>query len=141
MATIDRTGAGARRYRVGLIVLAVLAVAGVVAWNWREPPQMGADEGVFRTVDALFTAVTGRDERRLGDCEQRLKGYRDAGKLPPDAADALDAIIRQARSGRWESAAERLYAFMMVQRREGAVDHAPKAVKAAKAKGSPKGRS
>ena len=27
------------------------------------PPQMGADEQVFRTVDALFTAVTARDEK------------------------------------------------------------------------------
>ena len=51
---------------------------------------MGADEEVFTTVDALFTAVTAHDEKLLGDCEQRLHAYRDAGKLPGDAADYLD---------------------------------------------------
>jgi hypothetical protein len=86
---------------------------------------MGADEDVFRTVDALFTAVTARDERLLGQCAQRLQDYRAAGRLPPDAADALDRIIAKARAGSWETAAERLYDFMRAQKREGVTGHRP----------------
>jgi hypothetical protein len=100
----------------GAVVLAILLV-GWLIWRTR-PPQMGADEEVFRTVDALFTAVTARDEKRLGQCEQRLQALRAAGKLPADASGHLDGIIRKARQGRWEPAAENLYTFMLAQRRE-----------------------
>jgi hypothetical protein len=99
---------------------AVLAVVALVAWN--RTPQLGTDEEVFRTVDALFTAVTARDERLLTQCEQRLKAYRAAGKLPADAGDALDRIVAKARSGSWEGAAERLYDFMKSQKREGVAE-------------------
>jgi len=81
---------------------------------------MGADEEVFTTVDALFTAVTARDENLLRQCEQRLHASRDVGKLPADASNYLDGVIRKAKAGSWESAAERLYDFMTAQRREGA---------------------
>src|SRR5262245_5205628 len=97
------------------------AVAAVVLYAFlTRPPQMGASEEVFHTVDALYTAVRNHDERRLGECEQRLKGYLDEGKLPPAASRSLDGIIRQARSGSWQPAAEGLYRFMLAQRREGA---------------------
>ena len=114
MATTDRN-------RVALIVLGVVAAtrAIVLFLNLGSPPQMGADEEVFRTVDALFTAVTGRNEKQLAQCEQRLKGYSEAGRLPPKAARSLDGIIATARTGRWQPAAERLYDFMKVQKREG----------------------
>jgi hypothetical protein len=87
---------------------------------------MGADEDVFKTVDALFTAVTARDAKLLRQCEQRLQALQGAGKLPGDAADYLAGVIRKARDGKWESAAERLYGFMTRQRREGAPDPQPK---------------
>jgi hypothetical protein len=118
----------ARRNRVAVYVLAGLVVFGVIlallAFRSR-PPQMGPDEDVFNTVDALYTAVRNQDEKRLGECATRLKAYREAGKLPADAANALDGIIAKARSGSWESAAERLYDFMLAQKREGAASHAP----------------
>lgn len=109
------------RNRVALIALAAVAVilAVVLFLNLGSPPQMGPDEGVFRTVDALFTALTGRNEKQLAQCEQRLKGYQEAGKLPAKAAKSLDGIIQTARAGRWQPAAERLYDFMKGQRREG----------------------
>jgi hypothetical protein len=84
---------------------------------------MGTSEQVFNTVDALYTAVRNEDEKRLGECEMRLKGYREAGKLPPEAADTLDGIIATARAGKWRSAAESLYEFMKGQRREGVIEH------------------
>ena len=115
MATTDRN-------RIALVVMgAVVAILAVVlVFNLGSPPQMGPDEEVFRTVDALFTAVTGQNEKQLAQCEQRLNGYRDAGKLPPKAAKTLDGIIQTARAGRWQPAAETLYDFMKGQKREGA---------------------
>src|SRR5207253_8335898 len=61
----------------GLAALAVLVVA---VRYFTRPPQMGADDDVFKTVDALFTAVSMKDEAKLAQCEQRLHSHRDAGK-------------------------------------------------------------
>jgi hypothetical protein len=102
----------------GIVSLGVVLLSLFVSCT--RPPQIGADEEVFKTVDALFTAVTARDEKLLGQCQQRLDALKDAGKLPDDASEYLDGIIRKAHKGRWESAAEKLYAFMSAQRREGA---------------------
>ena len=112
-----------------VVAAAVVGLGVVLLWLvvwWNRPPQMGADEDVFRTVDALFTAVTAHDETRLGQCAQRLHAYREAGKLPADASDYLAGVIHKARAGGWESAAERLYGFMTAQRREGRRESAPK---------------
>jgi hypothetical protein len=103
--------------------VALLGLGCWFAW-WGRPPQMGADAEVFKTVDALFTAVTARDEKLLGQCEQRLRTCLQAGKLPAEAAAYLESIGQRARAGRWESAAAQLYDFMRAQRREGLHDHA-----------------
>ena len=100
------------------IVGSVLVVC--VYFAWRSPPQMGPDEETFRGVDALLTALTARDERLLDQCARRLSLLSEAGKIPRDAASYLDGIIAKARSGAWQASAEKLYAFMMAQRREGA---------------------
>ena len=121
MAIIKQTNAPAKRSRIPLLALGVLVIGAALLLLFlylRRSPQMGADEEVFRTVDALFTAVTARDENKLAQCEQRLHAYRDAGKMPGEAADYLDGVIAQARGGHWESAARTLYDFMRVQRRE-----------------------
>jgi hypothetical protein len=108
-----------RRAVVAAAVVALAAVLGAGFLGCGRPPQMGADEEVFRAVDALFTALTARDEKLLGECERRLRAHRDAGKMPSGAAAYLDGVIRKARAGGWESAAQRLYDFMRAQRREG----------------------
>ena len=100
---------------VGLMLLLWFAY-----FVWTKPPQMGADEEVFRTVDALYTAVTARNEKLLAQCEKKLQAHKDAGKLPGSASDYLDSVTATARAGRWQPAAERLYDFMKSQRREGA---------------------
>lgn len=128
MATTEHAEATDQRNRVTVYVLVgllLVAVVGAIIAYRSSPPQMGADEDVFNSVDALYTAVRNQDEKRLTECEQRLRGYRDAGKLPPDAADTLDGIIAKAKSGSWETAAERLYDFMRAQRREGAIEPKP----------------
>lgn len=109
---------------VVFVALGLLATVGVVVLfaYFRAPPQMGADAEVFRTVDALFTAVTAQDEKLLDQCEQRLRACHEAGKLPPAAWSRLDGVIQTARAGRWRPAAETLYDFMKGQRREGSHD-------------------
>ena len=118
--------------RFVLPALGGVAVVGIliVVWGLGPPPQIGADDGVFHTVDALFTAVTARDSQRLGECAERLRGYRAAGRLPDAAAARLDGVIETARSGGWQSAAETLYDFMRGQRRDGADVPRAKPVKA-----------
>lgn len=104
----------------GLAAIAVLLVA---LRYFTQPPQMGVDDDVFKTVDALYTAIRMKDEAKLTQCERRLHAYRDAGKLPERPAAFLDGIIEKARAGKWEAATERLYEFMMAQRREGRETH------------------
>jgi hypothetical protein len=120
MATIEIQEPGLDRKRVAVFVLlglvAVVVLGAAVAY-WMRPPQMGADEDVFRTVDALYTAVRSRNEVQLSRCEERLRGHRDAGKLPKKSAEYLTRVIAKARSGRWEAATEDLYDFMLAQRR------------------------
>ncbi len=109
------------RQRLAWIAAGILA-AGFLGWfllGLRKPPQMGAEPEVFATVDALYTAVRNRDEPRLAKCEQRLVAYRKSGKLPDASARYLDDIIADARGGGWTTAAQRLYDFMLAQRREG----------------------
>jgi len=123
MATIERAEVAPNRERVAVYVLLGLVAFGAIAMliaYWSRPPQMGIDEDVFRTVDALYTAVRAKDEKRLGECEARLHGYRDTGKLPADSADFLDGVIAKARAGKWDVATETLYEFMIAQRRDGA---------------------
>ena len=47
-------------------------------------------------VDALFTAVTARDDKLLGECERRLHALKDAGALSDNASACLDGIIKTA---------------------------------------------
>ncbi len=134
MATTETSDA-VDRSKVAWIVLGVIAVGFMllIVLALRTPPQLAPSEDVFKTVDALYTAVRMKDEKRLGECEQRLHAYRDAGKLPKEASESLDGVIAKARAGSWESATERLYEFMLAQRREGDVEPAP-------AKPAPKGK-
>ena len=110
---------GEDRKRLTRLVFGILAVGliALTASRLMLPPQMGPDEEVFKTVDALFTALTSRDKQRLEDCEHRLRSYRDGGKLPAAAARKLDAIVKQAETGQWEKSAHQLYDFMLAQRR------------------------
>src|SRR5439155_22874535 len=85
---------------------------------YRSQPQLPASAEVFQTVDALFTAVTAHDTRRLADCQQRLNRYKDRGSLPASAAHRLDRIISLAQSGDWTTAAHRLHHFMQAQQRK-----------------------
>src|SRR5262245_23782158 len=115
MAITKSVAAPVDRRRMVFLAFGALAAVGIgiILLGLRRPPQMGPDEAVFRTVDALYTAVKSQDEARLSACEQRLRSYRNAGTLPAPAASQLDGVIATARSGRWQTAAEALYDFML----------------------------
>ena len=86
----ENDGTGREHYaKYALIGIVALVAIGVIYHYWSRPPQMGTSEEVFNTVDALYTAVRNQDDKRMGECEARLKGYREAGKLPESAANAL----------------------------------------------------
>ncbi len=105
--------------RVWLLAGCLLLFGGYMAWSrWDRTPQLGTDERVFKTVDALFTAMTTKDPARLETCVRRLAEHRDAGRLPEPSAKLLNSIVADARTGKWKLAAERLYATMLAQRRQ-----------------------
>ncbi|HEY3965063.1 MAG TPA: hypothetical protein VGM05_10975 [Planctomycetaceae bacterium] len=110
------------RRRLVRIACALASVAAIwlLVRAFQPPPQIGTDAEVFVTVDALFTALTSRDDDRLDACDERLHALRETNRLPAAAANYLDAVIDQARNGQWESAARKLYDFMYRQRRESA---------------------
>jgi len=81
------------------------------------PAQIGADRDTFKTVDALYTAISLRDPKLVDQCASRLKSLESAGKLPADALVSLDSMIAEAKDGRWEPSQERLATFMEGQRR------------------------
>lgn len=116
MATTD-SGNRSRAVTIAAGVLIAVVIVFFVR-HLRSQPQIGPDDQVFKTVDALFTATTSKNTEQLKDCDQRLKTYRQNGKLPAAAGKRLDAIIKQAESGQWKESAKTLYDFMLAQRRQ-----------------------
>src|SRR5260370_42065447 len=100
-----------------VIVGLTAALLALVPVGCGGPPQIGADKETFKAVDALYTAVGLRDARLVDQCQEKLKTLRGAGKIPEDAARALESIIVEAKGGKWEPAQERLSKFMEGQRR------------------------
>lgn len=115
MGLIDRIDRN--RFATMLLAVAAFAAGALVVQYLRFTPQLGMDEEVFKTVDALFTAITSKNVQRLNDCEQRLKSAREEGKLNSSAAAKLGTIIGAARAGEWEGSARKLYTFILAQRR------------------------
>lgn len=97
-------------------VIGIVGLIALIAW-WRTPPQMGVDEHVFRTVDALYTAVRNENGSKVSQCEERLKKYREQGSLPKSAHEYLTSVIAKTKQGNWESATRQLYDFMAAQRK------------------------
>ncbi len=101
------------------IAVAGLTVLGAFWWFARSsPPQIGDNKQTVMAVDSLFTALTARDDKLLGECERRLHALKEADALSDSASTSLDGIIKTARGGGWESAAQTLYDFMKGQRRQ-----------------------
>ncbi len=104
------TGSMIRWFSLALLPIA-LALGGC------GPPDMGVDKDAFKSVDALYTAVSLRDVQLVERCEGQLKALQVEGKLPSKAAASLEAIIAQGKSGEWEASQSKLASFMAGQRR------------------------
>ncbi len=81
------------------------------------PSQIGPDREAFKTVDAMYTAVSLREPVQLGRCEATFRALKSAGKLPEPAYNELNSIAEEAKGGHWESAQLRLHDFMQGQHR------------------------
>jgi len=81
------------------------------------------DDEVCNTVDALFTAVTGHNNKLLDDCERRLLKLRNEARPSAGASGYLADIINRARAGGWEPAAHVLYDFVRGQKHRSARPH------------------
>lgn len=81
-------------------------------------PQVLADEDCFTAVDALWTAVTARSPELVEKVAAELQRLRGAEKLSPEGYQALESVVKKARSVQWEPAARELKAFIQAQRRQ-----------------------
>ncbi|MDG3005021.1 hypothetical protein [Paludisphaera mucosa] len=104
-----------KRFRRGAALLAPAILAAALGCGG--PPQIGADAEAFKTVDALYTAVSLREPALVDQCLAALKSLREAGKLDPAPCDALEGLAAEAKGGGWESAQSRLARFMRGQSR------------------------
>lgn len=96
----------------GLLLLPLIGSVGCYT------PQVMADEEVFTSLDALWTAVTSRKMDRLQEVTNRLIDLREAGKLSSSGWRAVEPILQCAFEEKWETAAKRLKQFIQAQRRE-----------------------
>jgi hypothetical protein len=99
-----------------MVPVSVLAGALIIG-GCGSQPQIGPDREAFKSVDALYTAISLRDPGLLDRCAARLGELAASGKLPEPAHRSLGEIIAEARSGRWEPSQEQLARFMEAQRR------------------------
>lgn len=98
-------------------LLALALSAGLFASGCADTPQLGSDEASWTTADALWTAITAKNPAMVEDCAKRIRKLETSGKLAPETAAALQALIQQARDGDWDTARGELKTFVQGQRR------------------------
>ena len=80
-------------------------------------PQVVNDEAVYKKLDALYTAVTSRRRKLLGDSRGRLTNLHKAGRLSDAGFTVVGTIITEAENNQWADAAQHLFDFMRAQRK------------------------
>ena len=85
-------------------------------WLWSGVPQLKYDDQVFRSLDAMFTAVTARSNSKLNDCGHRLETLHDEGRIPEAAWNRISKCRELAHRGEWDTAARSLYQLIESQR-------------------------
>lgn len=103
--------------RVRIATIIAVMLLGVITGGCGSHAQIGTDPETFKTVDALYTAVSLREPKLVDQCAERLKALQAAGKLPEAAHTTLEGLMSEAKAGGWESSQERLARFMEAQRR------------------------
>lgn len=94
-------------FRCGIIHRTFGCLILVMAIGCNSAPPLGSEE-VSSTADALYTAVTSRRMELLEAVEAKLNKLHTEQQVSPAAMTALQAIIQQARAGKWQAAAEDL---------------------------------
>src|SRR5262245_1035512 len=94
-----------------LAVLGAMAALAVIGCG---SPQIGPDDEAFKTVDALYTAISLRDPAQTERCAKTLTALHDTGRLPDNAYRRLETIITRAHGdpSSWEKARVALRDFM-----------------------------
>lgn len=95
----------------------LMVLSTIAFWGCGQPPQWGESEAAFKAADALWTAVTSRDEQLLAACDDNLRSLGEAGGLPPESREYLQDVITTARGGDWDTARARLKKMIKAQRR------------------------
>lgn len=89
--------------KLAAAVLAAIAVAGVAWWLTRPPVQL--NEHQYATSIALYRVCNQRSDTGLDQIEALLKSSGEPSDNPSSSHRALQAIIADARQGRWQRAA------------------------------------
>lgn len=77
-------------------------------------PQAGPEN--LELISSLRTAVSAENEEWLEQNVQAIEKRHDSGKMSDRAYEALQAIVRTAREGQWESAEKKVIALQQAQR-------------------------
>lgn len=85
------------------IAVAAVTVAGMAWWLTRPPVQL--NEHQYATSIALYRVCNQRSDTGLDQIEALLKSSGAASDNPSSSHRALQAIIADARQGRWQRAA------------------------------------
>jgi hypothetical protein len=98
------------KFQAFLLLSCMIAVAGCGG-----APAIGPDKAAFTTIDALYSAVSMKDEVQLARNAISLDKLHESGRLPDAAHTSLVAIITEAKAGEWEPARQKLRDFMLDQ--------------------------
>lgn len=83
-------------------VLAAIAVAGVAWWLTRPPVQLTEDH--YAATVALYRVCNQRSDTGLDQIEALLATFASEGQPDESSDQALQAIVADARQGRWQRA-------------------------------------
>lgn len=111
-----RSGPGKGRSRTQCLGVTLLLAC--VLGGCGSPPQVFHDEQTYKTIDALWTALSTRRRDLLESTSAELSRLNSAGKLSPEGLAALTPILEKARRDEWQPAMVDLKAFIQGQRRE-----------------------
>jgi hypothetical protein len=81
------------------------------------PPQLGSDQQLWSTTDALWTAVSSRRSELVSKAAVKLEELNAVGALNDEAHKSLNEVIALTKAGDWAEARKDLRAFIEGQQR------------------------
>ena len=104
--------------RIGLVAGISAVAVGVVVVFWLRSGGYGeVSPQTYQFSKALYSACQSKSEERLNRIEALLDeaDESDETRLPPRERKWIEAIIRRARNGNWESATKQAHRMMSDQ--------------------------